>query len=135
MTKTLSVPVEGIGDFVFRHRTMRDDIRIQAEIGRLLGGDAGEVGEVAVVRAESFATISILLQEGPPGWSVEALDPLDRDAAKEILKVWGVLRIAEDEFRGVTAPNGAGTGAGTVRSDPVPVAASVQPAPDGPAIP
>lgn len=91
------IPVEGIGDFEFRHRRIRDRITIPAEARRTLGG--GSDSPPLIDAALRMATIQVLLLKAPDGWSLEALDPLDDASDGVILKVYEGLRQAEDAFR------------------------------------
>ena len=94
---TYAVEIPGVGKFVFRRRKMRDQIAIEAETLRITGGET----ESDNLRraASSLATLGILTVEAPKGWDLEMVDPLDTDAIAEVLKVFGGLRSAEDEFR------------------------------------
>lgn len=101
-----SVPVEGIGDFVFGRRTMRDVFRIRGEYNSLTGGFYGHEGEFADVSALAFATLAVMTVHQPPGFDFTKLDPLvDEDCSEKVLKVFAALREKELSFRpGGSAP-------------------------------
>lgn len=95
---TYPVSVEGIGDFVFRRRMIRDQIRIQAEASRITGGptDDPDLKDISL----ALATLIVLTVEHPPKWTAEELDPLDKEISAQLWRVFGALRVAEDRFRG-----------------------------------
>ena len=103
--RTFPVPVEGIGTFTFRRRQMRDQIRIQAEATRLLGGpcDDPEQRDIAFMSA----TLITLTVDAPPGESFDELDPLDKETSAKLWRIFGALRVAEDRFRGGAKPQRA----------------------------
>ena len=95
--RTYPVEVPNVGTFTFRKRLIRDQIKIEAEALRITGGptDDKNLRDIAL----AMATLLTLTVEGPEKWDVEQLDPLDKDAAAQLWKVFGGLRIAEDKFR------------------------------------
>lgn len=95
--KTFPFEVPGIGGFTFRARKIRDEVQIQAEASRIMGGPCDATGVLNV--AVAMATLSVLLTEKPEGFSIDDLDPLDGESIKTIFAVYGGLRTAEDEFR------------------------------------
>lgn len=98
LSRTFPVSIDTIGDFVFRKRTIRDQIRIESEASRITGGPVQDkdLRDVAL----AMATLLVLTDQGPGGWDVEALDPLDKDSAAQLWLVFGGLRTAEEKFRG-----------------------------------
>lgn len=94
---TFDLEVEGIGAFTFRHRTMRDQFRIEGEAARFLGGPCDD--QALHSGAVSFATLLILTVESPPGWDIEQVDPLDKDALEQVFEVARRLREVEATFR------------------------------------
>jgi len=102
MATTYPVTVEGVGDFVFRRRTMRDQVRIEAETGRILGGPC-EDGEL-IQAAAAIATLAVLTASAPDVFDVAEIDPLDRDQVKTLFSVFEGLREAENSFRKGTRP-------------------------------
>jgi hypothetical protein len=103
--KPFDVEVDGVGTFVFRHRTIRDQFRIEAEASRVMGGPcddtALETGAVA------FATLLVLTVEAPTGWDLEGFDPLDPAATARIFDVARRLREVEATFRAGAGGKGA----------------------------
>lgn len=101
-----SVPVDGVGDFTFARRSMRDVFRIRGEYNSLTGGFYGPDGEFADVSALAFATLAVLVVAQPPGFDFTRLDPLvDDECADKVLKVFAALREKELSFRpGSVAP-------------------------------
>lgn len=100
---TFPVDVDGIGSFVFRKRTIRDQFAIEGEASRVLGGPTED--DALRMGAVSFATLLILTKEAPPGWDLEGFDPLDPAATAKIFAVAARLRETEATFRaGATQP-------------------------------
>lgn len=91
------ITVEGIGEFAFRRRTLGDQMRIEGDSDRMLGGPVSDPGLRGISLA--LATLGRLTEMAPEGWDIEAVDPLDENAVARILKVHEALRAAEDEFR------------------------------------
>lgn len=100
-----TIEAPGLGAFVFRRRTMRDQVRIEAEALRILGGptEDRDLHHVAL----AMATLLVLQVQAPDGWDVEALDPLDQAEAGKLWQVYGRLRTAEESFRAGAKPGGA----------------------------
>jgi hypothetical protein len=103
--KVFPVEVDGIGAFVFRSRTLRDQFRIEGEAARVLGGSCED--RALQAGAISFATLLVLTEEAPPGWDIEGFDPLDPAATAKIFEVARRLREVEATFR----PGSVGKGA------------------------
>jgi hypothetical protein len=107
------VDVDGIGQFMFARRTMKDQYMIRGEYARLTGGHYDDEGRIADMSALGYATLTVLLVEGPKSFDVAALDPLlDDDFDKKILKIYSALRAKELSFRPGPATAGEGAGAG-----------------------
>lgn len=103
-----TVPVEGVGTFVFGYRDMKDQLRINVEYSRI-------VEDVTPTQwldslATALATLKVLTVRAPEDWSIDTMDPLDDEVYAKIFKVWGALRDQERSFR--QKPQGAGSGAG-----------------------
>ena len=105
-----AVEVDGIGSFTFRRRTIRDQFRIEAEANRMLGGPVED--DMLKMGAAAFATLLALTVEAPPGWDIEAFDPLDDVSTARVFLVHRRLRETEATFRAGTGGAGAGTGKG-----------------------
>ena len=109
---TFAIEVAPFGRFTFRRRQIRDQIRIEADAERLLGGPVEDIGLSNA--AFALATLQVLTVAAPPGWDLGAVDPLDRAALEDVYRVFGRLRAQEDSFcDGVAAARaGLGTGSG-----------------------
>lgn len=121
------VHVEGVGTFSFIKRTMREELRIQAEYSRLTEGCETPTPYLNLV-ATWLSTLKVLTKEAPSGWDLEAIDPLDQDSYQKLMAVHGALRQKEDSFRPRPAAVGAQGGAPAVPDHGVSLQASVQPA-------
>ncbi|WP_431860130.1 hypothetical protein [Azospirillum sp.] len=97
MDRTHSVTVDGVGTFVFRRRAMRDQIRIEADAVRILGGPIEDDGLRSWALA--MATLAALTVSAPDGWDLDTIDPLDEGATAKVLMVYGRLRETEEKFR------------------------------------
>ena len=97
-TRTFSASLAGVGD----------EVKIQAEAERILGGATTNETLQAVARA--IAELQVLTVTAPDGWDVEEVDPFDDDAVAEVMRAHGGLRAAEVKFRLGNKPDGAPTG-------------------------
>lgn len=93
----LNVSVPDLGDFIFRKRKVPDQIRIQADALRLMGGPCEDPDLVDVSMA--WATLKLLQVSAPAEWDMDKMDPLDRDDMDKMWKVWRALRDEEVKFR------------------------------------
>lgn len=100
-SKTYEVSVPDVGAFTFRKRQIKDQLRIEAEAVRTLGGptEDGELRSIAL----TLATLQVLTVTAPAGWDLEALDPLEKADMDRLYAVHRELRAAEDRFRGGSA--------------------------------
>ena len=96
-SRTYPVSVEGIGDFVFRKRTLQDQITIQANASRRLRGPVDDPELRSFVHA--LETLLCLTVQAPEGWAPEALDPLEPGETEQLWQVHEALRDAEEKFR------------------------------------
>lgn len=105
------VDVDGIGQFQFRHRTMKCEFRIGIEYSKLTGGI-----EKPTPWLNNFATmvseLTALTVTAPEGWDIDAMDPLDENTFKKIAKVHKALRTEEDSFRNPDRADSEGQGQG-----------------------
>lgn len=92
------VDVEGIGQFTFRRRTIRDQMRIEGEVNRILGGSVTDNITLSTLSLY-YATVSVLTVQAPTGWDMEEMDPLDDATFSKIADVFRSLRTAEEKFR------------------------------------
>lgn len=107
------VDVEGIGQFLFARRTMKDQYMIRGEYARLTGGHYDANGNMADLSALGYAILTVLLVEGPRSFDLATLDPLlDDEFDKKIVKIYSALRARELSFRSGPAKGGEGAGAG-----------------------
>jgi len=107
--KSHKISVSGVGDFEFRQRTMRDEMRIAAEYSRLTEGVA-TIAPWFDALATRFATLKVLLSIAPEGWDIEELDPLDSESYRKIAAVFEALASAEARFRRQPGQSGAEAG-------------------------
>lgn len=114
MTRTLTTTIEGIGQFTFKRRTMRDEIAIGAAQERLTEGQ--DVSEGFRRLTYMLAALEVLTIEAPDTWDLMRMDPLAPDAFERIGLVYGGLREAEDRFRSGASgqPQGSGPDPGEV---------------------
>jgi hypothetical protein len=107
--RTFPITVPDIGRFLFRKRRVPDQILIEANAQRMLGGpiDNPDLKNIAM----ATCTLEVLTVQAPPAWDIESLDPLDAADTDKIWAVWRALRKAEDDFRSgsgkVSEPAGA----------------------------
>ena len=101
MSKTHTETVEGVGVFTWRiPRTMRDEIRIAAEVSRLTEGVETPTRWLAAI-SEMMSSLKTLTVAAPDGWNLDDMDPLDPATYKKMSEVFGSLIAAEGRFRGV----------------------------------
>jgi hypothetical protein len=112
VAKTFDVDVDGVGHFVFRRRSLRDEFRVQAEVSRLTEGIQPADNEVWRF-AQAVAAIKVLAVKVPDGWDIDKADPFDSGTYERIIKVSEALREREAFFRpaGRPQPQVAGEGA------------------------
>lgn len=123
------VDVEGIGRFMFAKRTIRREFAILSIHSDLVGGTATP-SPMLDDFASAFATIKGLLVQGPDGWDIESLDPLDDDTWTQISRIQGALRAREVAFRQGPNPAVQADSTQAVQDDRVLVPSEVQPAAD-----
>jgi hypothetical protein len=99
-----NVTVEGVGNFVFGRRKMRDEINIQVEYASLIQG----VEPTAWLQTVCgwIAAFKVLMVACPENWDLEEMDPLDQDTYSNMTKVYDALRDKEREFRKKPAETG-----------------------------
>lgn len=93
-----AIEVDGIGNFIFKKRGMREELRIQAEYSRLTEGVQNPTTYLDLI-SNWIAVLTVLTVEGPEGWDLMALDPLDPDAYNKMSQIFKALRAKEDSFR------------------------------------
>lgn len=101
MSRIITLPVPGIGDFTFRRRTLGDDITIMTRYDAMLGGIA-QPSPLLDSLATAVATYRTLALSWPKGWDPEKIaemDVLAEDRTADLLRVFGALSAREDEFR------------------------------------
>lgn len=106
------VTVDGIGDFMFARRGMRDEIKINVEFSKYLEG-LDTPTDYLVAIATWLSVLRVLMVGGPEGWTdMDAVDPLEEDTYDGLLKIYAGLRNKEDSFRRSTKKGGAEVGSG-----------------------
>ncbi|HET7675834.1 MAG TPA: hypothetical protein VFL54_09960 [Gammaproteobacteria bacterium] len=127
--QVFAVDVEGIGTFQFRRRTMRENLRIDAEYSRLTEG-VETPSKSLDLTAEMMSTLKVLTEDAPDGWDVDALDPLDPETYRKLIAVYSALREKEEFFRRGPGKAGQGDRQTSGGDDGVVVPADVQPGAD-----
>lgn len=112
LPSSFPVPVEGIGEFVFRRRMPRDQLAIEGRARKTAGGSIEEVGGEIMGQCLAIETLAVLTISAPEGWDMDALDPLNDECWRKINTVFQELRKAEGRFRGVVPAQPAGLGEG-----------------------
>lgn len=105
----LVVNVDGVGVFVFGHRTTRNQIAIECEYSRLTES-LPFVTDFLGRLATRMADLKVLTVSQPKGWGktpageptddIDEMDGFDEDTYALIDKVWSALRDKEAAFRG-----------------------------------
>ena len=121
-----SVPVEGVGRFVFGRRKMADEIKIQVEYAKMIDG-APATDWLALV-AGWISALKVLTVRAPEGWDVDEMDPLDDDTYAKMAKVHAALADQERSFRRKPAQGGEVSREGNGNNSGVLVPPAVQPA-------
>lgn len=103
------VPVEGVGEFTFAKKSIRDQFAIETEYSRLTEGYESVTNFLHNL-ATAVSNLTVLTVTAPDGWDVFALDPDDSDSYMKIMKVWGALRDKQVAFR--KGPQADGQAAG-----------------------
>ncbi|EKK5568212.1 hypothetical protein PN823_004635 [Enterobacter hormaechei] len=98
--------VEGIGRFRFARRKMADEIQIQRVFSEYTGGVQPTAWLLTL--GEYLATLRVLTVEGPEGWDLDNMDPLDENTYNRIGRVFLALRECEETFRSGSKPKGEG---------------------------
>lgn len=107
------VDVDGIGRFIFARRNVGDVYKIRGRYTVLTDGHYDAEGNMADLGALGFVTIQTLLVSGPPGFDLEALDPiLDDDFDTKVMSIFAALRAKELSFRPQPKAGSEGAGAG-----------------------
>lgn len=95
--KSFDVEVPGVGTFIFRRRTLADQIWIESEAHRMTGGATMPALDNA---AMTIATVQRLAAQKPPGFDLDEMDPLDPATQDTLRAIMEALRPAEDKFFG-----------------------------------
>lgn len=119
-----TVEVDGIGQFRFGRRTMRDELRIGSEFSRLTEGVEIPTPWLEMT-AGMISALKVLTVSAPDGWSLDDMDPLDSNTYTRMMKVHSALRAKEDDFRSSKKPGSKTERQGAVEDDPVLVPAEV----------
>lgn len=126
-----TVTVEGLGDFIFGRRVMRDELKIQAEFRRMTDGLDDPGSELSLV-ARWISVLKVLMVRAPSKqWEdLETIDPLDPDSYTGLMRIYEALREKERSFRPGHGQVGKGSGAADGGVGGVLVPPQVQPAAD-----
>lgn len=92
-----SVPVEGVGVFTFGKRSMKDEIAIQVEFARMIGGVEPTDWLNAV--CGWIAALKVLTVTAPDDWDIDDMDPLDKETYAKLSRVYEELTNKERSFR------------------------------------
>ncbi len=109
-SRTFPLDVPDVGRFVFRRRRLIEQIRIEAEVDKVLSGEAASKELENALFA--YLTLQVLTVSAPDGWDLEEIDPLDAAHTDRMWKVWGALRDQEAAFRQGPRIDGVAEGAG-----------------------
>lgn len=123
-----SVEVDGVGAFVFRHRTLRDGYRIEGERDRVLGGPVSD--EALGASAMAYAALLVLTVEAPEGWDLDALDPVDDADTGRMFLVYRRMVETAATFHPRAVHNGPGAGPRDVGDPGVRLSPQIQSAAD-----
>lgn len=106
------VTVEGVGEFLFARRNMRNNIAIGVETQRLSEGV--ELDDWLGIFVTAMSTLKVLTISAPPKWNLDELDPFEVESYSRVIKVWEALRQKEEGFRRgpQVAVSGGGEGVG-----------------------
>lgn len=115
------ITVEGIGDFVFARRKMRDEVAAQVEYARLI--DGVEPTQWLVTICGALADLMVLTVKAPEGWDLDEMEPHDPETYNKLIKVHAALRTKELSFRPGAGAGSQAAGAGAGEDDRVPVSA------------
>jgi hypothetical protein len=96
------VSVEGVGEFTFGKRTMRDECDAQVEYARIIQGV--EPTQWLQIVGAALSDLRTLTVTAPEGWDLEELDPQDADTYKKLYDVHMALLEKERSFRRKNAP-------------------------------
>lgn len=107
------VEVEGVGKFRFNRKTYGAQIRVDAEISRILGPQ-GSQDRTMNGHALLVGNYKALMVDCPPGWEdIESIDLTENPKIEDkIYEVFYYLREKLDSFRRRTGADAAGEAAG-----------------------
>ncbi|EBA6160080.1 hypothetical protein BIW22_20925 [Salmonella enterica] len=119
------VSVDGIGEFTFGRRRMKDEIQIQREYALIAGGVDATVWLANM--GEYLSTLKVLTVTAPQGWDLDELDPLDTASYDKLKSVYMALREQEETFRTGHAQASKDSGEGHGADSGLLVSPEVQP--------
>lgn len=106
------VTVDGVGNFTFGRRTMRDEIAVQVEFARLIDGVEPTVWLQTV--CGWIAALKVMTVRAPDGWDLDELDPFESETYEKLGRVHAALADKERSFRRGKNTMGQSGSAGTV---------------------
>jgi hypothetical protein len=104
-----TVDVDGVGTFTFGRRTWADELAIQVEYARILGGVPPTM--LLDRMATWTAVLKTLIVRAPEGFDFETIDPLEMEDYTKVSRVFDALNEKENSFRRKPAQGGEGSGA------------------------
>lgn len=120
------VEVEGVGTFIFGRRTLKDELRIQAEYSRITEGvDTPTL--MLYTLGIAIATIRILMVQGPVDFDLDALDPVEEDTFTQLQAIYEGVKAKEYSFRKKSGKGSKADSTPDVEVDGVLVPTEVQP--------
>lgn len=123
------VEIEGVGTFIFGRRTLKDELRIQAEYSRITEGVETPTLMLYTLGI-AIATIRVLMVQAPQGFDLDALDPIEEDTFTLLQSVYEGVKAKEYSFRKKSGKGSEENSAPDVKLDGVLVSQEVQPSAD-----
>lgn len=120
------VEIEGVGTFIFGRRTLKDELRIQAEYSRITEGVETPTLMLYTLGI-AIATIRVLMVQAPVGFDLDTLDPIEDDTFIQLQSVYEGVKAKEYSFRKKSGKGSEADRPADVELDGVLVPQEVQP--------